>query len=480
VSQYWPHVTALVAVLDVLIVLGVLPWVLLTKRDSTAAIAWCLVVILMPLFGTFLFWVFGYNHVYRPLRRKRAHRLHYGVLYPPAKRAAARGEPGDEASDPTGLGHVADQVDAFALSQGNHVTVYRETREGFEGLVDAIRAARSHIHLEYYIVRTDVAGRFLLSLLADRAKAGVEVRFVVDSLGGFWVKRRLIKPLLKAGGQFTTFLPLNPLRSRIQVNMRNHRKIAVVDGAVAFTGGMNIGDEYLGPSRAFPYWRDQVIRVEGPAVAGLQRIFCEDWNFATHELLDGPAYFPDVAPVGNDAVQVIESGPDQAVNSIRAIYFAAIVGARERLWIASPYCIPDAGLQDALRLAACRGVDVRLLCPLHGDHFLSHNAGRYYLADLSESGIKVYLYKRGMMHSMVLLVDGKWASVGSANLDNRSLHLNFEANCLVYTQERVAELEEGFRRDLEHSVLATTANLAGRTLATRLKENGCRLLAPVL
>jgi cardiolipin synthase len=282
----------------------------------------------------------------------------------------------------------------------------------------------------------------------------------------------------------------------------------VVDGRVAFTGGLNIGDEYLGKVPRFGFWRDTHLRVEGPAVAGLQRVFVEGWDFAAEEDLRGPEFFPPLKSEGssgrvvsgapslatshhspltthhplldNCTLQVIPSGPDMELKSIREVYFAAVIRAQQRLWIASPYFVPDAGLRDALCLAGYLGIDVRLLCQHHPDKWIPFFASRYYWSDVLAAGVKVYQYTKGMMHSKVVLVDGEWASVGTANLDNRSLHLNFEVNCLIYSPEAVEELEAAFRRDLADSVLLDPKVYARRPLPGRLVENACRLLSPVL
>jgi cardiolipin synthase len=249
---------------------------------------------------------------------------------------------------------------------------------------------------------------------------------------------------------------------------------------VGFTGGMNVGDEYLGLSRRFGHWRDSFLRIGGPAVAGLQRVFVEDWDFATGEALNAPCYFPEVRGRGGACLQVIESGPDQPLNSMREVIFAAILAARRRLWIASPYFVPDAGILDALRLACLRGVDVRLLTLIRPDHYLSYYASRYYWADLMALGGRVYQYARGMMHAKLLLVDGRWAVTGSANLDNRSLHLNFEIGCLLHTPDLVAELEAQYEKDLADSVGVNLPVFARRAFLVRLTENACRLFSPVL
>jgi cardiolipin synthase len=316
--------------------------------------------------------------------------------------------------------------------------------------------------------------------LVQKACEGVQVRLLYDAMGSYRLHRWRLWRLRHAGGKYCVFLPLSPWRRRIQINMRNHRKILVVDGRVAFTGGLNIGDEYLGKNPRYGCWRDTHLRLEGPAVAELQSVFIEDWDFAANENLQDPAYFPAPSTSGPYPVQVIQSGPDRELKGIREMYFAAILRARQRLWIATPYFVPDPGLLDALCLAGHLGVDVRLLCQYHPDKWIPFFAGRYYWSDVLNAGVKVYQYTKGMMHSKVVLVDGEWASVGTANLDVRSLHLNFEVNCLIYSPEAVAELEAAFRRDLAASIRLERHVFARRPFAGRLLDNACRLLSPVL
>jgi cardiolipin synthase len=480
VSEYWPHIT-LFALLEVSVTVGVITWILMTKRDSTAAMAWCLVVIFVPLIGASLFWMFGHNRVNRPLRQRRLHRFHFRIGHPPRTREAAHGrDPPTPAHTLADLGDLARKVHAFPVSPGNAVTVYHDTQQAFDAILEAVGQARHHIHMEYFIFRGDATGRQVLELLAAKARAGVQVRLLYDAMGGLKLRRRLLRPLRAAGGKVDTFLPVTIWPFRFRVNLRNHRKITVVDGRVGFTGGMNIGGEYLGKHAYFGYWRDTSLRLEGPATAALQRIFVEDWDFAYGEPLNGAAYFPEPTAAGDEVVQVVESGPDQNVNTIRAVYFAAILSARERVWIASPYFVPDVALLDAVRLARYRGVDVRLLTILKPDHYLSFYASRYYYEDMLAVGVKVYQYAKGMMHSKVMLVDGKWGMISSANLDNRSLHLNFEAGCALHSPELIADLEKAYRRDLRDSVRLDPRTFAQRSFWSRLAENACRLLSPTL
>ena len=456
-SEYWPHLT-LATALDVAVVAVFIPWVLLSKKDSTATVAWCLVVLLMPLFGALLFWVFGNNYLLHRVRHQRDE--HTGERRH-RKRAGEVG-PRCESQDGQDLRELAERVQAYPARPDNAVTVYNDTEPAFAALLDAVGQASHYIHLEYFILRSDATGERLLQLLAQKAKEGVEVRLLFDAMGSLHLKDRSLRPLREAGGRMAPFLPLNPLHSLIRVNMRNHRKITVVDGRVGFTGGMNIGDEYLGKSARMGHWRDAFVRVQGPAVADLQRVFSEDWEFARRETLPEEKYAPPQPAAGDVCVQIADSGPDQEVNTIREIYFLAIISARRRLWIASPYLVPDNGLFDALRAARYRGVDVRILTLLRPDHYISYYAGLYYSAPLLDIGVKIYLYRKGMMHAKLMMVDDNWGMVGSANLDNRSLHLNFEIGCMLHDTGQVALLEQAFQRDLEDAVPLDRQTLAQR------------------
>ena len=240
--------------------------------------------------------------------------------------------------------------------RGNASTVFHDTGQAFAALLQAIAAARRHIHLEFFIVHPDETGRQLVEALLAKARAGVEVRLLVDGMGSLRLSQRSLEALRIAGGKTAVFLPVGPLQSFLHVNLRNHRKIVVIDGEIGFTGGMNIGDEYLGKSEYFGYWRDTFLRFEGPAVPALQRVFAEDWHFASGETLGESVYFPALPASGGDVLQIVESGPDQEYNTIRAIYLMALHGARRELRLASPYFVPDAGILDALRwraFAAC-------------------------------------------------------------------------------------------------------------------------------
>jgi cardiolipin synthase len=480
VVYFWREITASAALIDAILIGVTVPWALKIKKDATSALAWCLLIIFIPLLGAILFVLLGYQSVDRPLARKRRHRRLYRGT-PAEQQATGRAAAAPEELDKTweGMARLADRLDAYPLTHGNKTSVFNEGEEFFRALYAAIESANHHIHIEIYIFGYDDVGKKVLAMLREKAQRGVQVRLVYDAVGtrtlGWWRLRQF----RAAGGKAAPFLPVSILKRRLRVNLRNHRKIIVIDGRVAFTGGMNIGDDYVskGP---LGHWRDTMMQIEGPAVSALQATFAEDWNFASGERLGEDCYRANSETPGDVQLQVIQSGPDFDLKAIREIYFAAIFKARKRLWITTPYYVPDSGMRDALCLAGRSGVDVKLLLPLNADHFHVHYASRYYLPELLEAGVQVYFYRKGFVHSKVWIADGEWASLGTANLDNRSLYLNFEVNCLIYTPRVIAELEGAFARDLEDSIKLDAKTFANRPWHEKLAENFCRLFSPIL
>jgi cardiolipin synthase len=471
----WPSVTGSIALLNIAVSALTVVWILTLKREPTSAIAWCLIVIFLPIVGIVLFILFGYQSVHLPLKRKREHADLFRIMghRSPAMSTVPVGY--------EGLANLACRLGASPQAGSNAVTVYHDGATAYDAMLEAIGQAKHHVHMQFFIARGDESGARFMTALGERAQAGAQVRFLYDAVGSWRLHTRVLRILQKQGGRSQPYLTLlNPLRRRVQINLRNHRKLLVVDGRIGFTGGLNLGDEYLGRAPFFGPWRDTFVRVEGPAVADLQRVFAEDWDFAADEELIAPEYYPKLEPAGTAAVQVAWSGPDQDIKMIREVYFAAIMRAQKRVWLATPYFVPDAGLFDAICLAARLGRDVRVLCPFRPDKWLPHLAGRYLWGELLRAGVQVYQYTNGFMHAKVLMIDDVWSSIGSANFDNRSLFLNFEATCLIESREVQADLEQAFLRDLEHSIRLDANTFSGRPFVAKMAENACRLLSPVL
>lgn len=470
IAVSWQEVTGWLVLIDFVLIGLTLLSILSLKKNSTSAFAWGMTVVFIPVMGLVLYWLFGYQSVYRPLIKKRRHAASYRQ-----RATSVQSEEHDNAAS-----NLAVRLGASRRTAGNTVDLYHDGRSTFDAMLAAIREAKKHIHLEFFIFRPDGLGQRFLDALSERARNGVQVRLLYDAVGSWTMRRKQLQGLIGSGGQAVPFLSINPLRRSIQINLRNHRKLLVVDGRVAFTGGFNIGDEYLGLHKFFGPWRDTFLRLRGPTVRHMQRMFIEDWSFAAHEELNEDDYVGREEPTGSVFAQIACSGPDQEQKPIREIYFAAIVGAQKRIWITSPYFVPDPGMLDALCLAARAGRDVRLLMPFRPDKWVPFLAARFYWPDVLAAGVKIYQYTQGFIHSKLMIIDDNWSSVGSANLDFRSMYLNFEMTCLMESKEVVDELETAYLLDLELSIHVNVEEFEKRGFISRLAENACRLASPIL
>ncbi len=460
----------------VLMVAGVVA-ALLRRREPAAALGWSLAIVFLPGLGLGLFLVFGSNRVPRRLRRRIRHHESF------ARRLPAPGETeGGDGADPPWrrLGRVLEDLGEGPRRTGNRLVLYTEGIAAFQAMEDAVRAAEHHVHVEFYIVRDDDLGRYATELLAERARAGVEVRVLVDAIGSMGA-RRMFRRLERAGGELAEFLPVRPFGKRVTPNLRNHRKTVVCDGRVAFFGGLNVGAEYLGRYGRGRDWCDLHVELRGPSVVDLQRMFVDDWDFATGALLAAPAYYPRLEPAGDATVQILPGGPHQDVNAIREAFFGAFVRARTRILVATPYLVPDPTLRDALASAARSGVEVDIVTQWPpGDIRIAQLCGEWMMSELLEAGVRVHGYRPGMMHAKAVAVDGAWGMIGTANLDNRSLHLNFEQMAVLDGAREVSELEDALGRILARSTPYTLDGLAARSRVRRLLSGGARLLAPLL
>lgn len=460
---------------------GMVVVVLVRKRDTASALGWSLAIVLLPLLGSLLFLVFGTSHLPRRLRRKLAHRSTYAAR----ARAGQRGPDEDEAPAwASRLGargaRLLDALGEPPGTTGNAVALLSEGEAAFERMFAAIGAARHHVHVEMYIFRHDALGRRLMALLLQKLAEGVHVRLLVDYMGTVraWPLRRRLR---RAGGEAEIFLPLLAFGKRFAPNLRNHRKIVVCDGEVAYFGGLNVGEEYVGRGPAGRPWCDLHVEVRGPAVADVQAVFVEDWDFATGRLLAGPDYFPVLPAAGSAPVRIVSGGPDRPVNPIREAWFHAVTQAERRLWIASPYVLPDAALRAALQTAARSGVDVKVITQgSPPDHYLAEWAGSYHFEELLEAGIELYRYEPGMMHAKFLLADDAVAAVGSANLDNRSLALNFEIVGVFPGADEVAAVARHYEALLARSAPIALQAFRRRSIGRKAGEALARLLSPLL
>lgn len=372
------------------------------------------------------------------------------------------------------------RVGALGYTNNNDVTLYTDGNEFFDRMLEDIRAAKEYIHLEYFILRNDELGRKVMGLLMEKAREGVRVRVVVDYLGLDWSFKKVIRGLKRAGGEFATFHRIPVLLFSPKKNNRNHRKITVVDGYIGYCGGFNIGDEYLGKGK-FGNWRDSGIRVVGGGCLPLNIRFLMDWNYAVKKSdakLEIKAHISEhlFDEWGEEKMQVVSGGPDVAwKNPVRLQYLEMIRMARKRIWLHTPYLIPDDSLVDGLTLAAASGVDVRVIIPDKPDHILVYWNNLYSANKLMEGGVRVYHYNDGFVHSKTMLVDDCICSIGSANLDDRSLVHNFETNVIVYSETVAKGMEDAYLSDLEKSTEYSCERYGERTFGMKVRISVSRL-----
>jgi len=471
---------ALASVLDVVLVVVLVPTVLLTKKRWPAStVAWLMAIVTLPIVGGLLFLLFGIDRVQPRVRRRRA--LTEGFV-PSLPQLAAQHIHGHDRLNETQLQllRLAQRIGGTKGTVGNRVELFHDTHAAFSSIRQAIDAAEHSIHLEYYIWQPDRVGTQLRDMLIDKARQGVAVRFLYDAIGSVRLTSRFLQPMREAGIEVASFVPGQTFRERWSINLRSHRKIVLVDGVVGFTGGMNVGDEYLGENKHFGFWRDAHLRLEGPTVLQLQEVFATDWLYATGQDLNDPDLFPPPRDAGNVDAQVLAGGPDLPESVFHTLMFAAINEAQRSVTLATSYFVPTPALTSALVAAALRGVRTRVLVSGPVTYWTTYQACRSFYDELLAAGVEVYEYRRGQQHAKTLSIDGCWALVGTANFDHRSVFLNFEVGVVLYDSGLAEQLDHAFDQDLTDAVAIRLDEWTRRSLAARLIENGCRMFAPVL
>jgi cardiolipin synthase len=454
---------------------GTIPHVLFHKRRPAAALAWVWSIIALPFVGPLAYWGFGADHMQRR-RVRKARRL--GVMRHPA---GDKSPPGGEELSPrkSDLVRTLSEVNQMPPSTARHVELLLDAEAFYPALLERIEQARHHVHFESFIWRDDEVGRTFLAALVRAARRGVKVRLLLDQIGCIALRKAVFRPLLRAGGKMSWFYSLPLWRHTRFMNLRNHRKLQIIDGETAFVGGMNIGEEYRG-ARAFGSWRDAQMRVEGSVVTHLQRLFAEDWFFATDERLTGPGYFPKATGAEPYVVQIISGGPDLPREPVPKSMLALLAAARHRLWISTGYFAPDQLLLTGLQLCAARNVDVRVIVSKKSDHAYMVHVGRAYYEEMLEWGVRVYEYTEGINHKKAMLIDDDWLMIGSANSDNRSMRLNFELNLLAHAPEQAARLRATLEHEFSISNEIELKRFRRRPFFQKLREAALRPLGPLL
>lgn len=445
-------------------------------RTPQGAVGWVVFLLTAPFAAVPAFLFLGHKRFSGYISMRRELRQTVGRVTSEISRNA----PADMAR----LGDRRKTVTAFeALSEhkvlcGNRARLLIDGEATFAEIFAAIDRAEHYVLVQFYTIRDDEIGRDLARHLAERARAGVKVKVLYDGIGSVGLPWLYIEDLRAAGVEILNFHAQTGSRNRFQVNFRNHRKIVVVDGITGFIGGLNVGDEYMGRSRSFGHWRDTHLRLDGPVVAQVQLAFAEDWYWATRTPFDAEWCPPPDA--GGTDVLILSTGPSDRHESGSLYFCNAINAAAERLWIATPYFVPDVDILNALKLASLRGVDVRILVPDKRDHWLVWLAAFSYFDEVRRAGVKIFRYGGGFMHSKMLVVDDWMSSVGTLNLDNRSCRLNFEQTAIIFDNAFAAEVAEVLEADMARAKQYKTNFRDISHPFIRYAAPVARLFAPIL
>ena len=461
------------------------------RKNPASTWAWIIVLNILPFFGFIIYLIFGlearkhkifmlkakhdydlYNE-YMSLVKNQNYFIDPQIAYQNKKNILQI--PGYE--NFSDMVYMNYQTNFSCVTLNNKLTIFYDGKSKFDSLIDDIKNAKNFIHIQYYIFRDDELGKKIVDLLTQKAKEGLEIKLLIDGMGCIKTNKKFFDELINAGGKVVNFLPPYFFR----VNFRNHRKICVIDGEIGYVGGFNIGDEYLGKSKKFGFWRDSHIKIYGDAVKQLELRFIMDWNFC-----DGPnisldkKYFPYMQTIDCTTMQIVSSGPDTRWPSIQYNYFKMINEANKSIYIQTPYFIPEESVLEALKIAALSGIDVKIIIPAKPDHPFVYWASLSYIGELLEAGAKCYKYEKGFVHSKLILIDGKISSVGTANMDIRSFKLNFEINSFIYDKNITKQFETKFIDDLKDCSQILKEIYMQRSNFIKIKESISRLFSPLL
>ncbi|CAM2965335.1 cardiolipin synthase [Rariglobus hedericola] len=452
-----------------------IPHLLFRKKHPSATLAWLWGILLFPFLGALLYLAIGTDR----LKRKRLHRRASFTSSRPHRKNTDWANPSLSPGDAALVSQIA-RLNQIPVTQVDDTRLLPDADKFYDALLIRIAEARHHIHIQFYIWRKDATGDIFIKALVAAAQRGVKVRVLLDEVGCFFVPASYFKPIVDSGGEFSWFLTISPRRQRYLLNLRNHRKLQVIDGAIAFVGGMNIGREYQGLDPSVGGWRDMQIELTGPAACVLQESFADDWYFATKRHIEDECYYPKSFQAGPFTTLVVAGGPDSIHSPVQKSLLAMLNHTQKRIWLTSGYFVPNSVTLTAMQLCAARGVDVRLLISGKSDHPILLHIGRSYYEELLESGVRLFEYNAAIHHCKAGVIDDDWLLVGSANLDNRSMHLNFELNVLIHMPERTAELAAILKKDYDSAVEIKLDKFRNRPLRQKWIEAIVRPFGPVL
>ena len=459
--------------------------IILERRNPAASAAWVTVIFMLPVAGIVLFFLLSQNISARKLYKlsefeemKIDSSLENQINEIKNGTYRFSTEEGKLWQD---MIHLNQLYGRAYYSQNNSVEFITDGRQMFDTMMQDIMSARETINIMFFIVKNDETGRQFIDALTQKAREGVEVRLLLDSMGSRQINDRVLRDFLDAGGKRAYFFPRKLNLVNVDFNYRNHRKLAVIDGIIGYTGGFNIAREYLGLKKKFGYWRDTHIRITGQSVQDINARFILDWRTASKEkIVLSEAFYSGVISEGNTGIQIVSSGPDSVKEEVKRSLMKMITSAERSIYVQTPYFVPDDSILESLKMAAQCGVDVRVMIPCIPDHPLVYWATYSYAGELVKSGGRVFIYENGFLHSKTMVVDGEVGTVGSANFDRRSFSLNFESNAFIYDKKEAQSMERIFCEDLKECRELTISLYENRSRTIKVKEVAARLLSDLL
>ena len=449
----------------------------MTARTSQGAIAWIISLNTFPYVAVPAYWFLGRSRFHGYVIARRSDDAEtMGKLERLLVKLQPYRIPETELS---AMRLASERLADLPYLGGNSVELLVDGDETFNSILQGIDAATDYILFQFFIIKDDEIGCLLKDRLVARAKEGVKIFFLYDEIGSHDLSAAYKRELRDAGVEVYDFHTQKGIRNRFQINFRNHRKVVIVDGKDAWIGGHNVGDEYLGRDPEFGHWRDTHMKITGPAVLAAQVSFVEDWHWATDTYILESQWMPIPADEGDVKVLIVPSGPADSLETATLMFHHAINSASDRIWIASPYFVPDDAILGALQLAGLRGVDVRILIPDKADHLLVYLAAFAYFEEASRTGVRFFRYTDGFLHQKVMLIDDRVATIGTANFDNRSFRLNFEITAVVADSGFVKQVEQMLEEDFSHSREMTANDVNDRSFWFKLGTRLARLTAPI-
>lgn len=466
------------------VVFLVIGYLLLENRPPEQTSAWALTILFIPFIGLLLYLNFGRNYRKNKIFSRKElidlQRLQQ-FSYEQTVDIENATFTGQEKLDPKkNIVKLLLNNSKSILTIDNDVQVLHNGEETFDSIIEELRKAKDHIHFEFYIFQEDKIGSEIRDILLEKARSGVEVRFMYDGIGSMDLSNEFIRNMKKAGVEIYPFSPVQFPYFANYINYRNHRKIVVIDGKVGFVGGINIADRYKDGNPELGFWRDTHLRLEGGSVHSLQAVFLNDWYYVSSNEVRDDKYFPQHSKPAKIPVQITSSGPDSEWESIMQAYFMAIATAKRSVAINTPYFMPPTSIITALKTVALSGVDVKLILPAKSDVPFLLYCSFSFVEELLEAGVQIFLYQKGFNHDKIIIVDDVIASVGSANLDRRSFEKNLEINALIYHETIAKELREKFDEDLANSEQIQLDDFAQRPFKRKLIESTTRVFSQIM